>query len=434
MNYQTYHDILTGLPNRLLFEELFHAGLTCAQSRERMLVILILDVDRFKLINDNLGHHTGDNLLKEVTKRLKECIQDGDSIVRLNGDQFVLILTDISDKQSMEYIANKIITTLSNPFYYREHEIFISTGIGISYYPDHGDHIEMLLRKADTAMHHAKEKGKNHYQFFSADMNMEPINQILLENSLRNALNRSQFIVHYQPQVELSTGKICGVEALVRWNHPDKGMVSPLEFIPLAEKTGLIVPLGEWVLRTACYQTKAWQEQGFSLKRVSVNLSAYQFENSDMVQVITDILKETKLSPFCLELEITETIIIKDIQATIESLKKLKSLGVRISVDDFGTGYSSLNYLKILPIDTLKIDQSFVQEITSGSRDAAIVSSIIILAHKLQLKVIAEGVETQEQLNILKHEKCDEIQGYLISKPLPSNELEKIYQQDYVTI
>lgn len=373
-----------------------------------------------------MGHSVGDLLLNAVAERLTASVRDGDTVACLGGDEFTIILADVAKEEDVAKAAHKIHNVFSKPFDLEGRELFATTSIGISIYPKDGEDPETLLKNADTAMCRAKEEGRNNYQFYSPTMTVKAAERLALEDSLHHALQRGEFLLHYQPQVDLKTGQIIGMEALVRWQRPDRGMVSPKEFIPLAEETGLIVPIGEWVLRTACAQNKAWQAAGFPPIRMAVNLSARQFQQRNLIEMVARVLEETGLASNYLELELTESSIMQNVQTTIATLRELNAIGIAISIDDFGTGYSSLNYLKRFPINTLKIDQSFVHDIPNDPDDAAIVTAIITLAHSLKLKVIAEAVEIVEQLEFLRSLQCDKIQGYLFSKPLPAEEATKL--------
>ncbi len=385
---------------------------------------MFIDLDRFKNINDTLGHSIGDVLLQAVANRLIGCLRKGDSVSRLGGDEFAIFLTGVTHKEVGE-IAQRIITSMSESITLDHIEIFITPSIGISMYPEDGDDIEALLKHADAAMYLAKEQGKNNYQFFSEELHQILAKKLQLERELRKALDEKQFTLHYQPKIQLQTGQIIGMEALIRWEHPDLGLIPPIQFIPIAEETGLIVPLGEWVMRTACQQIKVWQEAGFTQLAVAVNISLRQFMQNNLIEMITSILEETGLSPQCLELEITESMAL-NVDYTIRILNRLKGLGISISIDDFGTGYSSLSYLSQFPIDRLKIDQSFVRNL--NPRNQAIIKTIIHMAHNMKIAVIAEGVETQEHVDFLKEQMCNEVQGYFYSKPLPTKEIDSYLQ------
>lgn len=429
LNYLASFDALTGLPNRTLFHDRLRQAVARARWRKRWVAILFLDLDRFKVINDTLGHAVGDLLLKATAARLIDSIREGDTVARLGGDEFVLIFDDLAQSQDTSKVVQKILEALSEPFHLEERELFITASIGVALWPEDGENPDTLLKNADTAMYRAKEMGRNNYQHYSPALNAKASERLTLENALRHALEREELLLHYQPKIDLATGKIVGMEALVRWKHPEHGLVSPAEFIPLAEETGLIVPIGEWVLRAACAQNKAWQEAGFPPARIAVNLSARQFQRQNLSQTVERVLKEIDLDPRYLELELTESIIMKNAEATITMLSELDAMGVEMTVDDFGTGYSSLSYLKRFPVHTLKIDRSFVRDLSHDPDDAAIVTAIITLAHSLNLKVIAEGVESVEQLEFLRSLKCDEMQGYLFSKPLPAQEATELWAE-----
>ncbi|MCP3764831.1 PAS domain S-box protein [Domibacillus sp. A3M-37] len=422
--YMAFHDYLTGLPNRNMLHSRLSNELTTAAEKTQSLAVLMIDLDRFKVINDTLGHDTGDLLLKEVTTRLKSSLHDSNIIFRQSGDEFIVILAD-ADRNVASKVCQRILDVLAAPYKIKNYDVFTSASIGISQFPKDGETAEELIKHADFAMYQAKKAGKNNYKFYFS--NEGEFNPLQMEADLYKAMERDELLLHYQPKINLKTGNIVGVEALIRWNHPEKGMISPVAFIPFAEETGLIIPIGEWALHTACKQQKAWQEKGFS-PVMAVNLSARQFTQSNFVHTVAAILKETGLEPQYLELEITESMTV-DIERTISTLQQLKNLGVHISIDDFGTGFSSLNYLKQFPVDTLKIDQSFVQELHNNPNDETIVKTIISMAHNLNLNVVAEGIETKEQLVFLQQHLCDEGQGYFFSAPLPANEVEKRFQE-----
>lgn len=424
--HKAHHDSLTDLPNRLLFYEHLNQAITQAKRKQEKCAVLFLDLDRFKLINDTMGHNLGDQLLKMVSQRLRQILREEDTIGRQGGDEFLLLLPEVKQEEDVALVADKILQVFATPFLLEENEVFITPSIGISIYPTDGEDRETLVKQADTAMYHAKELGRNNYQFYTEDLNTKVHERLAVENSLRKALEREEFLLYYQPQVDLNSGQINGVEALLRWHSPERGLVSPGVFIPIAEETGLIVPLGEWVLRSACVQNLKWQDMGFPPRRISVNISARQFREPKFVETVAEVLKETGLDPQWLELEITESIAMEYGEDSREQLQRLKQLGVGIAIDDFGTGYSSLNYLRRLPIGTLKIDQSFVRDIGLDENGEAVVIGMIKLAKSLQLKVIAEGVETEEQKVFLKDVNCDEMQGFLFSKPLPSGEIERL--------
>ena len=423
---QANYDELTGLANRNLFQDRLSQALAYSHRHESGLAVLFIDLDNFKHINDSLGHDAGDLLLTGVASRLSGSVREGDTVTRQGGDEFVLILSEESDVQT---VTKRILKAMSEPFDINGRELRITCSIGIACYPKDGEDQLTLLKNADAAMYRAKELGRNNAQYYETGMNAKAMERLELENGLYQALARNEFMLHYQPQVDLRTGEIVGMEALVRWLHPVRGLVSPAVFIPVAEASGLIVSLGEWVLRTACAQNKAWQLAGLPPISVAVNLSARQFRQPDLVERVTEILRETELDSTYLELELTESLVMQDVEKTIGTLGRLKAMGIKLSIDDFGTGYSSLSYLKRFPIDTLKIDQSFVRDITTDPDDAAIAKSIISMAHDMQLRVIAEGVETEAQKSFLSLRRCDEMQGYFFSKPLPAVEFEKLLRE-----
>ncbi len=427
IRHLAYYDALTGLPNKFLFGDRLNLAITHAQYHKHMLAVMVLDVDRFKRINDTLGHAIGDMVIQTVADRLSRCIEEGDTLSRLGGDEFMFILDEVKGIQDVTKVLHKIIDTLSYPLYVHEHELHITGSIGISMYPSDGKDIDTLVKNADTAMYRAKELGKNNYQMYTPTMNDKAIVHLTMENDLRKALERDELILYYQPKVDMKSGNIIGAEALVRWNHPERGRISPGEFIPLAEETGLIEPLGQWVLRRACCQIRQWQlEKGYDI-HVSVNLSPRQFRNRNLVEHIMDAIEKTEIDPKYIELEITESCAMENPDHTIRSLQRLKEKGFTFSIDDFGTGYSSLGVLKKFPIDMLKIDQSFVRDITKHEDDRAIVLAMISMAHSMKLKVVAEGVETSEELSFLMDNQCDLLQGYLYSPPVPPDAFAKLW-------
>ena len=426
LEFLAHHDALTQLPNRALFRDRFSEALLRAHRKNNAVAVLFIDLDRFKTINDSLGHDVGDQLLLEVAKRLKRCVRDTDVVARLGGDEFTVMLDSLDTSERAAQIAEKLRVALSKPYVLAGHDMVVSASIGISCYPPDGDNVDVLLKNADTAMYQAKARGRNNYQFFSPEMNARAYENLVLTNALRRAVEQKEFVVHYQPRYNLETGAITGVEALVRWQPPDAELRPPSGFIALAEESGLIVPIGEFVLREACSQLQAWRQQGASRVRVAVNLSPRQFHHSDLAVVVKKVLDETKLPGDALELEITEGIIMDDPARSSATLRELKAIGVTISVDDFGTGYSSLNYLKRFPLDYLKIDQSFVRDMEASAEDVAIVRAIIDLARGLRLTVIAEGVESEGQKNLLRLFRCDEAQGYLFSRPRPASDIEQM--------
>jgi diguanylate cyclase (GGDEF)-like protein/PAS domain S-box-containing protein len=421
-----HHDPLTGLPNRLLLNARAEHALARARRNEKQMAVLFLDLDRFKYINDTLGHPAGDLLLQQVAERLRKCVRDEDTISRLGGDEFTILLEELDDAGAASTVARKILGALSEKAVLFGREVFVTCSIGISLYPRDGEDIVTLFKNADSALYRAKDQGRDTYQFYTEELTTLAVERLELENDLRHALETGELLVHYQPQVNLRSGRITGMEALARWQHPRRGLLMPADFIPLAEETGLIVPLGEWVLRTACFQAKAWLDAGLSTAPVAVNLSPRQFRQKDLVERIAGTLQESGLPPDHLELEITEGLVMFNVEASVTLMGRLKDLGVRFSIDDFGTGYSSLSYLKRFPIDKIKIHQSFVQNITTDPEDAAISSAIISLTHSMKRKAIAEGVETDAQREFLLSHHCDEIQGHHFSKPAPADVIERL--------
>ena len=424
IEHLAYHDALTGLPNRPLFMDRLIISLAQANRSNQKLAVFFLDLDRFKDINDSLGHSMGDALLKSVAERIRRCVREGDTVARFGGDEFTLLIPRIENIEDAAKIAHKIIETLKIPFVIHEQELFVTTSIGVSLFPGDGLDPETLVRNADTAMYRAKDQGRDNYQLYAPAMNARAVERLAKENALRKALSQNELVLHYQPQIDSRTNETIGVEALIRWQHPEEGLLSPARFISVAEVSGLIVPIGEWVLYTACRQIKIWQKRIGHDLTVAVNLSARQFQQPDLVSQIRNAVLETGIDPSSLEVEITESNAMQNAENTMYTLRELKALGIRISMDDFGTGYSSLNYLKRFPIDTLKLDQIFVRDVTTDASDAAIVSAVISMAHSLNLKVVAEGVETEEQLEFLRRQHCDVIQGYLFSPPMPAEQLE----------
>jgi len=424
--YRSIYDYLTGLPNQILFRDRLNLALAQAHRSKNILAVMLVGLDRFKVINDSLGHAVGDGLLQEVAGRLSNLVRRSDTVARTGGDEFALIALDIKKGENAANVAHKILDIFKEPFYIKGHELYITASIGIATYPDDGENAETLIRNADTALGRAKEEGRNTYQLYTPEMNARATKRLEMENGLRRALERGEMVIYYQPKADIRTGLIRGVEALIRWKHPKLGLIPPFEFIPVAEETGLIIAIGEWVLRSACLQNKAWQDAGLPPVRVAVNLSARQFQQRNLVEIIDQILLETGLESRWLELEITESVAMRDADFTIKMLREFKKRGIKISLDDFGTGYSSLNYLKRFPLNNLKIDRSFVKNITTDIDDRIIASAIIVLAQNLNLDVIAEGVETEEQLVLLRERRCNEIQGYLLGKPMPADEFGKV--------
>jgi diguanylate cyclase (GGDEF)-like protein/PAS domain S-box-containing protein len=429
INYMAYHDPLTGLPNRRLFEERLNQAIMDAQRNRKVIGVMFIDLDRFKTINDTLGHGIGDELLFSVAKRIEGCLRKNDTVARQGGDEFTVLIKDVSCAEDVVIVAKKILRYLNQPYYINEHEIETTPSIGIALYPTDGQDATTLMKNADTAMYRVKENGKNHYRLYTSHMSESSSKKRMLEKELHKALRNGELVIYYQPQVDIHQQKVMGVEALLRWQHPTMGLLSAGEFIPLAEETGFILPIGEWVLKQACEQAKQWQEAGYPLIKIGVNLSPKQFYQDNLVDVVAKILLETNLPPGCLELEITESIAMSKAQETIDKLHELKKLGIQISMDDFGTGYSSLAYLTKFPIDTLKIAREFVNDIGSDVNNEAIVSSIIDMTRNLQLNVIAEGVETEEQSLFLQRHACNQMQGYLFSKPLHADEVETMFEK-----
>ena len=422
-NQLVYYDALTSLPNRELFVDRLDQAVQQARRKKEMGAVLALDLDHFKRINDTLGHPIGDQLIKAVSARLLKVLFDSDTVTRISGGTFILLLPRLVKAEQAENAANKLLTAFKTPFLVQEHELFTSSSIGIALFPNDGETSDILIKNADAAMHIAKERGKDRYQLYSSSIANNSFERLVLENSLRRALERNEFRLYYQPQIDLRSGKTIGAEALIRWQHPDLGFIPPLEFIPIAEETGLIHPIGEWVLKTACEQKKLWDQQGFKSFRISVNLSASQFHYANLVDMVGDIIRKSGIDAKDLDLELTESTIMDRLEETTQTLRRLKNMGTHISIDDFGTGYSSLMYLKTFPIDTIKIDKSFVKDVTTDSDDQAITQAIISMAHSLKLDVVAEGVETKEQLEILRSQSCDIVQGYLFSKPIPVDDI-----------
>jgi diguanylate cyclase (GGDEF)-like protein/PAS domain S-box-containing protein len=441
-----HYDSLTGLPNRLLFKDRLSQAMANAQRYGRKVAVMFLDLDHFKRINDTLGHNFGDLLLQRVGDRLMTCVRSTDSIARMvpeetkptvarmGGDEFILMLSNIKQVQHVAIVAQRILNGLSQPFVVGTQEIYTSVSIGITIYPIDSEDPETLLKYADTAMYQAKEKGRNNYQFYTGSMNVAAVERFTTENQLRRALARNEFQLYYQAQVDIRRRKVVGVEALVRWVHPEKGLVSPLSFIPLAEETGLIVPIGQWILRTACAQNQIWQKAGFAPVRMTVNISSVQFREKNFVENVVRTLADIGLDPQHLELELTEGVVMENVETTLATLHALKERGIQLAIDDFGTGYSSLSYLKRFPIHTLKIDRSFVKDLDRDPNAAAIGKSIIGLAHNLSLQVVAEGVETEQQMEFLQKCGCDHMQGYLFHMPEPAERLTQIWQEGFPLI
>jgi diguanylate cyclase (GGDEF)-like protein/PAS domain S-box-containing protein len=423
------HDVLTGLPNRSLLQDRLSQAVSYSARTGQAVWVMLIDLDRFKFVNDSMGHRAGDVLLMTIAARLRSALPEMDTVARLSGDEFVLILTEHDDEKLSAEIAQRLMEAVAQPVMLGSKEFFVTCSIGIAVYPSDGAGPDSLVEHADIAMYRAKKLGRNNFQFYTPAMNEEALERVRIESALRSALERNEFVLHYQPQVNLVTGKIVGMEALIRWQHPELGVVAPSRFISVAEETGLIVPIGAWVMRTACQQNKLWHDAGLGELRVAVNLSARQFGAPHLLAEVTEVLEQTGLAADFLEIELTESLFMSDVTLAVEVLHGLKSLGVNLSIDDFGTGYSSLSYLSRFPIDVLKIDRSFVADIARDASDAAIVASIISLAHNLKLSVIAEGVETAEQLDYLRRHGCDEMQGYYFSRPLAAGDFEQLLRQ-----
>jgi len=426
ISYLASHDALTGLPNRVMFGELLNRAITTAQRYERKFAVMFVDLDRFKLINDSLGHAAGDQLLKEIAQRLSECLRASDVVARMGGDEFVVLVQEVDDAEQVSVVARKILSATMRPVMLLGQECRVTGSVGISMYPADATDEQSLMKCADMAMYKAKDEGKNNHQFFSPDIRSHSLERMALETQLRNALERGELSLHYQPQIDIQSNAITGVEALLRWESPTLGMVSPAQFIPLAEETGFIVPIGRWVLRTACAQSAAWQRAGLPPVCVAVNLSARQFAEDGLVEDVTEALRLSGIAPQLLELEITEGMVITSPERALETLARIKALGVRLAIDDFGTGYSSLAQLKNFPVDTLKVDRSFIRDLAGNADDRAITEAIISMGKSLSLNVVAEGVETVEQLDILRAGACDEMQGFYFSKAVPADAFEQL--------
>ncbi|ACH38524.1 response receiver sensor diguanylate cyclase/phosphodiesterase, PAS domain-containing [Citrifermentans bemidjiense Bem] len=436
-----YYDALTGLPNRRFFLQQLEQALVFANRYDRMLAVLFLDLDRFKLVNDTLGHGVGDRLLQDVADRLLRCVRRGDCLARadeecppslvsrLGGDEFTIMLSDIEHFQDVAKIARRILEAVSVPYSLEGQEVFVSTSIGISLYPFDATTASDLIRNADGAMYQAKEQGRNGYQIYDESMNAKALERIILESQLHKALKEEEFIVYYQPQVSNQSGRVVGIEALVRWNSKELGLVEPGRFLPLAEEIGLVIQIDQWVMREACRQHKLWLDAGFPPVTLAINISGQQFMKNELLETVTSVLKESGLDPGLLELELTEGVLMAHTERTVKTLQALKGMGVRLAIDDFGTGFSSLSYLKRFPLDVLKIDRTFINDITTDPDDAAITLATIEMAHTMKLKVIAEGVETKPQLDFLTKNGCDMYQGYLFSKPVPSTELPRLFNR-----
>jgi diguanylate cyclase (GGDEF)-like protein len=426
--YIAQHDAVTNLPNRLVLNDRISQAISLARRRTAATAVMFVDLDRFKHINDSLGHAVGDQLLQSVSTRLVTCVRGSDTVSRQGGDEFVILLSEIANPDDAAKCARRILLSLSSPHFIAGQELHIDGSIGISICPSDGADAETLIKNADMAMYHAKEIGRNNFQFFKAEMNSRAVERQSLETSLRRAFERDEFLLHYQPMVNLFTGEITGVEALIRWQHPDRGLVPPAQFVPIAEDCGLIIKIGRWVLNEACRQVRAWHGAGLPQLRVAVNVSAIEFRNKDFVEGVRSIISETGLDPRFLELELTESVLMGDARFAASVLQEIKSMGIRIAVDDFGTGYSSLSYLREFPIDILKIDRSFINQITADCDSSTIVDAIISMGKSLKHVVVAEGIETQYQRTYLQAHNCEEGQGYLFSKPLPAGQFAVLLQ------
>ncbi len=433
LNYLAYHDTLTDLPNRALFHDRFEHALARARRFGSQLALIVIDLDRFKNFNDSLGHDAGDQVLWKVACLLRNGLREVDTLARIGGDEFVIVQENVASQADVATVAKKVLSLLVQPISLREHQLFLTASIGISLYPGNGEDVSSLMRQADRAMHQAKSKGGACFSFFSSEDDDLVEERLFLENDLRQAVDRHELLLHYQPQIDLETGRLVGVEALVRWQHGQRGMISPGAFIPLAEETGLIVSIGEWVLRAACIQGKKWQQAGMPPVRVAVNISTWQVRQPDFVDMVENILDESGFDPHLLELEITESAVMDNVQEAVRILNIFQQRGISLAMDDFGTGYSSLSSLQRLPLSKLKIDRSFIREVTSNPNDAALTSSVIALGRTMGLGVVAEGVETEEQLNFLRQMDCAQVQGFLFSKPLPAREVSALFERSFVS-
>jgi len=450
VKYLAYHDTLTNLPNRYMFNDRLERAIAHAERGKQLLAVLFIDLDNFKQINDTIGHRAGDHLLQSVANQLMISMRKTDSISRLStgasdysehvvarvgGDEFIILLTDIKNIQDPAKVAQRILNVLSEPFIIGSQEVFMTASLGIAVYPLDGKDIDTLLINADVAMYQAKNRGRNNFQYYSESMNKFAFERFTIENKLRKAMDQNEFMLFYQPQIDISTGEMIGVEALIRWLQPDLILVKPGEFIPLAEQTGLIIPIGEWVLRTACAQNRVWQKAGLKQMRITVNVSGIQFSQDNFVKTVSGVLSDTGLDPKYLQLELTESSVMKDSQNNIMKLHALQALGIQVAIDDFGTGYSSMNYLKRLPLSTLKIDYSFIKDLATSSVDQAIVNAIVSLAHSFDLKVIAEGVEQRQQLAFLRECGCEGVQGFLICPPInPAGLVDFIKREKFLAL
>lgn len=429
VEYLAFHDGLTGLPNRSLFSKLLTQSINNAKRYKRKLAVLFLDLDRFKQINDTLGHDAGDDLLKEVARRLQSCLRESDMVARMGGDEFVAILPELEEENYSANVARKILAVVAEPFTLAGQEYRVTVSVGISTYPQDGEDEQTLTKHADIAMYQAKQEGKNNFQFYSDKLNANSLERLALESGLRHALESNEFELHYQAKRDSRDGHITGMEALLRWNHKDLGTVAPMKFIPVAEESGLIIPIGKWVLRTACAQNVAWQKQGLPRLSISVNLTARQFFDDNLLRDLAKILKETGMAPELLELEITESLLMRDVDKTLGILNELKRMGILIAIDDFGTGYSSLTTLQQFPLNTIKIDRSFIRNVAKSAGDKALTEAIIAMGRALSLTVVAQGVETKAQADFLRKKSCDEFQGFYFYKPVPAEEIPQLLRE-----
>jgi diguanylate cyclase (GGDEF)-like protein len=429
VEYLAFHDGLTGLPNRSLFSKLLAQSISNAKRYDRKLAVLFLDLDRFKQINDTLGHEAGDDLLKEVARRLRSCLRESDTIARMGGDEFMAILPELAEENYSATVAQKILAAVAEPFMLAGQEYRVTVSLGISIYPQDGEDEQTLTKNADIAMYQAKQEGKNNFQFYSDKLNASSLERLALESGLRHALANNEFELHYQAKRDSRDGRVTGMEALLRWNHKDLGMVEPMKFIPVAEESGLIIPIGKWVLRTACAQNVAWQQQGLPRLSISVNLTARQFFDDHLLRDLANILSETGMAHDLLEIEIAESLLMRDINKTLDILNELKNMGILIAIDDFGTGYSSLSTLQQFPLNTIKIDRSFIRNIAKSPGDKALTEAIIAMGRALSLTVVAQGVETKAQADFLRRKSCDEFQGFYFDKPVPSEAIPELLRE-----
>jgi diguanylate cyclase (GGDEF)-like protein len=429
IEHLAYHDGLTDLPNRVLFEDRCSQALAIAQRNQNLVAAMLVSIDRFKKVTESLGHAAGDAVLTQAAARLQSCVTNGDTVARMEGDEFALLLTQVAKTGDLAEVARTISEVFRAPFHLGGQEVYVTTSTGISLFPFNGEDSSTILRNAEAALYRAKKQGGNNYQFYAADMNARAVKRLALETSMRRAIENDEFITYYQPVVNLASETIIGFEALVRWQHPELGLLPPAKFIGLAEDTGLILDIDKFVMRAGCLQTRAWQDQGLGRLRLAANISARHFQEDDFLDRLMEIIGQTGLDPSCLELELTETSIMENTESAVELLTEIRKLGVTVAIDDFGTGYSSLSYLKRLPIDTVKLDRSFVKGATTDRDDAALVMAIVTLAHNLELRVIAEGVETEEQAMFLRQLRCDEAQGFLFGKPMPAEVFERFHQR-----